>query len=385
MRFGRTTGAWLTAAATIALSGSAMAGSPSVDAAAVALHGGNASNAVVLATQALADPALSPQDRARVLVDRGLAHEMLGERDAALLDLTEAIGGHALPVPELARAFYDRGVTLDELGRTEDAAGDYTAAIRLEAKFSAALNNRANAWRRLGKLDAARADYLASIAAGNPRLEYPNFGLGQVAEAAGQTEQARAYYRAALAANPQFVLATERLTALANATPPANTNAPPVNSAAPADAPVVLRPPRGAAAPADAPVVLTPPGGGTVHLRPPQTVHLRPPVARHTPPPQPATAPGLDLKPAFSEGTNPSRTIQLGAWRNEADAADAWNRIVATGGNLLAGLSPQVVAVDLPGKGRFYRLRAGPVDQGAAPSLCEALRAKNVECVVVRD
>ena len=378
----RTTGAVL-GALFLVMSAPAEAGPPSVDAAAVALHGGNASNAVVLATQALADPTLSPQDRARVLVDRGLAHEMLGERDAALLDLTEAIGGHVLPDPELARAFYDRGVTLDELGRTEDATGDYSAAIRLQAKFSAALNNRANAWRRLGKLDAARADYLASIAAGNPRLEYPNFGLGQIAEAAGQPVQAADYYRAALAANPQFALATERLTALANAPPPSAAHSPSANAAAGADTPVILRPPPGAPPPVDGTVVLHPPGEVAVHLRPPPTVHLRPPVA-HRAPPAAAPAPGLDLKPAVREGTGDSQTVQLGAWRNESDAADAWNRIVATGGNLLTGLSPQVVPVDLPGKGRFYRLRAGPVYQGVGRSLCEALRAKKLECVVVR-
>ncbi|MEI9889083.1 MAG: tetratricopeptide repeat protein [Rhizomicrobium sp.] len=369
MRTGRVTGAVLGIFLSVLLV-RADAGPPTVDAAAVALRAGNASNAVVLATQALADPTLTPQDRARVLVDRGLAHEILGARDAALIDLTEAINSRALPSPELARAYYDRGVTLDELGRTEDAAGDYSAAIRIEAKFSAALNNRANAWRRLGKLDAARADYLASIAAGNPRLEYPNFGLGQVAEAAGQPERARGYYRAALAANSQFALATERLTALANAQPPSGTAASPVNRVSAPDTPVVLRPPPGTPSSADGPVVLRPPA-----------IHLRPPVARRASPP----APGLDLKPAFSEGSSKNQTVQLGAWRSETDATDAWNRIIATGGNLLAGLSPQVVPIDLPGKGRFYRLRAGPVSRGVAPGLCEALRAKNLECIVVRD
>ena len=380
MRTSRVSGAVLSALF-VALSVCANAEPPFVDAAAVALHGGNASNAVVLATQALADPTLSPQDRARVLVDRGLAHEVLGERDAALLDLTQAINGRVLPKPELARAFYDRGVTLDELGRTEDAAGDYSAAIRLEAKFSAAFNNRGNAWRRLGKLDAARSDYLASIATGNPRLEYPNFGLGQIAEAAGQPEQARGYYHAALMANPQFALATERLAVLANA-PPSSSAGPPSDGGALTDAPVILRPPPGAPPPADGPVVLRPPRDDAVHLRPPPTVHLRQPAGHPAPP---SDTPELDLKPAFSEGSANSQTVQLGAWRNESDAVDAWNRIVATGGNLLAGLSPQVVPVDLPGKGRFYRLRAGPVYQGVGPSLCEALRAKKLECVVVRD
>jgi Tfp pilus assembly protein PilF len=399
----------------------ASASAPTVDAATVALHAGNASNAVALATQALADPSLTPRDRARVLLDRGLAHEMLGEHDAALLDFTEAINARALAGGDLVRAFYDRGVALDELGQTEDAIGDYSAAIRLEPRHAAALNNRANAYRRIGRLAEAATDYKASLAAGNPHPEYPNYGLGQIAEAQGQPAQARTYYQAAIAANPQFALAAERLTALANAPapslqpppaivpPPPTPSPPPAHPVAPApasttplnphdDGPIVLRPPPGAgtAPPTDDSTVhLRPPPGasatpptddGTVHLRPPGsgTVHLHPP--RSVPPkPQPrtaATTPAPDLKPALGDSSH-GQWIQLGAWRNEADAADAWNRIVGASGTLMAGLSPQVVPIDLPGKGRYYRLRAGPVYDNVT-QLCSALLARKLECMVVR-
>jgi len=351
MNLGRTIGAVLTIAVMLALP--ALGGPPSVDAAAMALHAGNASNAVALATQALADPSLTPRDRARVLVDRGLAHEMLGERDAALADLTEAIDSRTLPAPEQAKALYDRGVALDELNRTADAAADYSGAIALLPGFAAALNNRGNAYRRLGRMSEARADYLASIAAGNPHPEYPNYGLGQIAEGAGQLEEARNYYRAALAANPQFALAAERLHAIGDAPPPPT--------------PVVLTPPPGAAD-----VHLRPPPGAIVHLKPPGSAK---PIA------QAQTEPGL--KPALSEGAG--QTIQLGAWRNEADAVAAWNRITAVGGSLLAGLAPQVVPADIPGKGRYYRLRAGMVAAGGAPKLCAALVAKGLACMVVKD
>jgi tetratricopeptide (TPR) repeat protein len=387
------TGCFLTIVATLAFLAPAMGGPPSVDAAAVALHAGNASNAVALATQALDDTSLTPRDHARVLVDRGLAHEMLGERDGALVDLTEAIDARALPAPEQARAFYDRGVTLDELSRTEDAAGDYSAAIRLEPKFAAAFNNRGNAYRRLNRLAEARADYQASIAAGNPHAEYPDFGLGQVAEAAGQTDEARAYYRAALAANPQFALAAERLKAIGDAPTAAGPGLsrsagdagahPRLQTVADADAPddgvVHLRPPHqaGAARPDD----------GAIHLRPPSTapLHLHPPAARRAVAPA-ARAPQPGLKPAFSEGIAAAgQLIQLGAWRSQGDAANAWSRIAAASGSLLVGLSPQVLSVDLPGKGRFYRLRAGPIHPGDAPRLCTALRAKGYACLAVHD
>ena len=192
---------------------------PDADAASVALHAGNASNAVALATQALADSTLSPRDRARVLVDRGLAHEMLGEHDAALLDFTEAINARALTGADQARAFYDRGVALDAVGQTDDAIGDYSAALRLDPRYAAALNNRGNAYRRVGRLDDAAADYKRSLAAGNTHPEYPNYGLGLIAEAQGSPALARTFYQAALSANPQFTLASERITA--RNTPPA--------------------------------------------------------------------------------------------------------------------------------------------------------------------
>ncbi|HXC56330.1 MAG TPA: tetratricopeptide repeat protein [Rhizomicrobium sp.] len=341
-------------AAVAALLGGPSAAAPGpVEAAAVALHAGNASNAVALATEALQDPGLAPRDRARVLVDRGMAHEMLGERDGALADFTEAIDARILPPDEEVRVFYNRGVTLDELGRTDDAIGDYSAAIHLDPHQAAALNNRGNAWRRLGKLAEARADYTASIAAGNPRLEYPNYGLGQIAEAQGQADAARVYYRAALAANAQFVLAAERLRVLGSPAPGGDA----------------------------APVVLRPPAQAEVHLRPPgqAEIHLRPPRAPHVPPVAPAAA--LDLKPALNEGGPTGRMVQLGAWRSQDEAAIAWSRIARASGSALAGLSPQIVAVDIPGKGRYYRLRTGPAD----PALCATLRAGGVACMMVKD
>src|SRR4029077_20116198 len=75
-------------------------------------------------------------------------------------------------------------------------------------------NNRANALRRLGRLSAARSDYEASMRIGNPHPEYPDYGMGQIAEALGQPAAAVEYYRSALAANPQFTLAEDRLVAM---------------------------------------------------------------------------------------------------------------------------------------------------------------------------
>ncbi len=299
-----------------------------------------------MANKALAAGGLSDHDTARVLVSRGLARETLGQRDDALADFTTAITSKALEPEELARALYDRGVTLDELNRTEDAIGDYTGALRLDPTLAAALNNRGNAYRRLGRLSEARRDYEASIAAGNPHPEYPDYGMGQIAEALAQPTAAREYYRAALAANPQFALAADRLTALGAST-----------ASDPASAPIVLRPPGGSDAPA------------VVHLAPPR----RP-------------KPDLVLKPAINDaGAGQGHAVQLGAWRSEAEANAAWIGLQTRAGDALAGLSPVIVPADLPHKGLYYRLRVGPLEPGAAPRLCQALKAKGLACLVAQD
>ena len=231
------------------------------DAASTARRAGDPTNAAALATQSLRDTSLAAIDRARLLVPRGLAREAMGERDGALIDFTDAIGLHALPIVELSQAFFARGVTLDKIDRTADAVGDYSAAIRLDPVFAAALNNRANAYRRTGQLAQARADYEASIAAGNPRLEFSEFGLGEIAEAMGQRELALSHYRAALAADSQFTLASER---------------PVVLHAKIDDAPIILRPPQRS----DVPALSADPS--MVHLRRPSdgVVHLLRPVRK---------------------------------------------------------------------------------------------------------
>ena len=217
-----------------------------------ALAGGNGAEARRLAEGGLAQPGLSPADHARLVADRGFARNLEGDKDGALADLTEAIEGKGLTTPELARLYLERGLILDSLSRFDDAVGDYGAALRLVPASAPALNNRANVFRRQNKLNDARRDYLASLAADNPAPEYPYYGLGQIAEAQGKPDEARNFYSRALAANPGYGLAGERLAAL--------------GGGAPSAAPIILKPPASKSADqgfAEAPVVLHPPGPKT--------------------------------------------------------------------------------------------------------------------------
>ena len=301
----------------------------------------NPAQMLELADKALAGSQLSSQDRARILVQRGFARELLGQRAGALADFNDAISLSALGAEEQAGALYDRGVTLDELNRTSDAIEDYSAAIRLEPKFAAAYNNRGNAFRRLGRLAEAERDYEASIAAGNPHPEFPDYGLGQIAEALGQVSAAREYYRSAVTANPQFTLAADRLVAMGGGTGEGS------------DAPIVLNRP----GPSNQPTTMAP---------------------------DPSNVP--KLKPAISEPRpSENRSIQLGAYRNEVEAKEVWSRMHERSGDLLASLAPVIVPVDLPGKGRWYRLRVSGFEAATASQLCTSLRAKGIACIVPPD
>ncbi len=98
-------------------------------------------------------------------------------------------------------------------------------------------------------------------------------------------------------------------------------------------------------------------------------------------PPAPVVAPPA-VSPAAMAG---AFQIQLASARSEQGAMGEWNRIVGKNKDALAGLTPNVARVDLGEKGVFFRLRAGPLkDKAAADTVCSALGAQNVGCIVVK-
>jgi cell division protein FtsN len=97
---------------------------------------------------------------------------------------------------------------------------------------------------------------------------------------------------------------------------------------------------------------------------------------------KPAPPPGEPKKAvALSSG---DYVVQLGAVRSADEADKEWSRILHANGDQLSGLSPDVVQVDLPGKGTFWRVRAGSLSDQAARQLCQQLTARNQGCIVAR-
>ena len=317
-----------------------------VDAVAEALKAGDPARAARLASLALDRHDLEPRERAQVLLNRGLAQQQQGGREEALADFATALAIKSLLPDERARVLFDRGVVLDELGRSDQAIADYTAALKLVPAMPAALNNRANAYRRLGRFAEARRDYEASLTAGNQAPQFSDYGLGQIAEAQGNPLAAQDYYEKALAADPNYELAKERLAAISMS-----------------QASFVLHPP------------VAKPSVRREHAAAVARVSFEPAD----------TIP--ELRPAIlgNFATARDERVQLGAYRSEGEAAEGWNRLAAQADGLLAGLTPHIVTVDLPGRGRYYRLRAGPLEHGGAAALCQRLAARGLACISVRE
>ena len=68
-----------------------------------ALDKGDAGQAVNLAEGALKEGGLNASERARLLLYRGLAQELMGAGDAAVSDFTQALATNALPPEELKK------------------------------------------------------------------------------------------------------------------------------------------------------------------------------------------------------------------------------------------------------------------------------------------
>lgn len=325
-----------------------------------ALDSGNATQARHLVDTALSEGEVTPLQRARLLYNRGIAHELLGTHQAALADFTGALQGTVLPPEERAQALLQRGFLLDSLGRLPDAIKDYSAAAALKTSSAAtALNNRANIHRRQNRLTEARRDYLASLSLGNARPQFTYYGLGQIAEAQHDKEAARGFYARAVAADPGYRLASERLAELGGG---------PETAIADPGVVTLRRPSQ------PAPVVLKAPS---------ERIVLRPPARKLQQPSRPLSGPGL--RPALDApvGAAAGAEVQLGAWRSEAEAKAGWEKArKAAGGGVLEGLSPRIVTADLPGKGRYYRLRT--VTQNPV-ALCASLRAVGQDCMRARD
>ncbi len=313
--------------------------------------------------------------RARHLFENGVIYEHLGQYQQAVDTLTQAIDMRALGGEDAARALFDRGVALDALGRTQRALADYSAALRLAPKLSAAHSNRANVYRRLGRLEAAKREYMAALQCPGVSSQYPYYGLGQIAKQLGDRDTARDYFQKALAVDPSYALAAQSLSALAA---PVTVKA--VKSASVPAVPQEVRPKLALAhsvsvgVPADTSKGVVGASRATTSASP--SLPIRAGVR-------------LRLRRTISDVSDRPHSaatvqVQLGAYRDEHSAAEAWRKISASSaGKVLESLQPIIVIADLPGRGRYWRLRTAVADKQSAHKLCTNLLSSGLACMIV--
>ncbi|MCH9021000.1 MAG: SPOR domain-containing protein [Proteobacteria bacterium] len=140
-------------------------------------------------------------------------------------------------------------------------------------------------------------------------------------------------------------------------------------------------------------------------LLPPPEEPLPPPAppapkAEPAPVPEPAPEPAPAPKPAESKAPATASTppaeeekaaagphlVQLASFRKISQADRAWRRLVKSNRELLGAYTARVERADLgDGKGVYFRLRVGPfANRAEAAALCAKLKAREVDCIVVR-
>ncbi len=78
----------------------------------------------------------------------------------------------------------------------------------------------------------------------------------------------------------------------------------------------------------------------------------------------------------------PRPAVHLASYRSRKAADRGWTQLRRAHQALLGNLSPEITEINLgPGKGIFYRLKAGPLnDRAAAESLCGKLKSRRQYC-----
>lgn len=101
--------------------------------------------------------------------------------------------------------------------------------------------------------------------------------------------------------------------------------------------------------------------------------------AESKPAPAPKTPSATEVI-ASSSPASGGGSVQLGAYRSDADARAAWQKISGDHA-VLSGLSPQIIRADLGEKGVYHRLRVAGVD---AATTCATLKTNGQACITVK-
>lgn len=105
------------------------------------------------------------------------------------------------------------------------------------------------------------------------------------------------------------------------------------------------------------------------------------PAPVESPAAQAAAVPPAAARPEASEKRV---RLQIASVRSEEVARQEFQRLQRRFPDELGGLGLSVERADLGDRGIFFRVHAGPVEEARAGSICQALKAQSVGCLIIR-
>ncbi len=402
--------AFLAASAAVSGAAAATANSKLVNQAYNALQVGDAEAAVRAYGLAIESRNLEPEVLANALLNRGLAYQRLNEHQFAIDDYTAAMRIDAMSGKLRALALYNRGLSYQRLQQNAQAIEDFTSALFLDSQFSHAYYSRGTLLRDGGQHLFALADFDKALRFNYPDAARVYFAQSLTYEKLRRPADARESLDMAIAANPQYEPAVQRLAALERRATPKPQDAaatdqivtaavtPAVPKAqAPSEsllaegddvAPVTKRKVKKKIADRVAPeekttyVEVASATSDTaekiveVETVPEETAGTDAPVREVATESQAATQ---------SQGESRSTagwSVQIASAATENAAWSTWKKMQARH-KALASKEPVVVRADLGTKGVFYRVRlVGYDSQTDANSECAKLKKKGVKCYI---
>ena len=359
-----------------------------------ALAAGDQKGAIEAYSTAIESQALPTEALANALLNRALAYQQLAAQQDAIDDYTAALRLDAMTAELRAMALYNRGLCQQKLQNLSAAVEDFTSALFLNPAFAQAYLMRGNALRGSGQFLFALSDYEKATRYHHPNAAQVYYAEALTYESLRRPNDARKSLELAVAANPAFSAAQEKLATLQG-----SVVAKPVQVAAVGGGELVMRKP-------DLPKAVEPSdellGGSSSD--PIVTSAVSAPAVRKIVDRVPVEEEKIlaveavedDVEPAAAEPEIVVATeeepaaealpqgwmVQVASATSEDGAWSTWKKMKAKHQSL-ASVKPVVVRADLGTKGVVYRVRlAGFEDQNAAKKSCSKLKSSGVSCFV---
>ena len=179
-----------------------------------ALAAGDQKTAIGAYSQAIESQDLPTEVLANALLNRGLAYQQLGEHQEAIDDYTRSAALDAMSAEMRATALYNRGLSQQKLPNLSAAVEDYTSALFLDPTFAHAYYGRGNALRESGQFLFALSDYEKATRYHHPNPAYVYYAEALTYESLKRPNKMRKSLERAVAANPRFTQAVDKLASL---------------------------------------------------------------------------------------------------------------------------------------------------------------------------